>query len=170
MIGNQWSFLRTPEIWSNFFCACDYSGSMILNQLQEIQFGSLVSIYGPVSKLFKLSSLQVMKAWVSVVALSSVRQDLILLSDRRLMLQDLQMFLICSSMLNPLSSTAPIVRTDELAEITESPMVILMSDVIFLSCAGWPMTRNPVITQQIMNGLWRIVTKSYGGIRRGKIF
>ena len=41
---------------------------------------------------------------MSVVALSSVRQDLILLSDRRLMLQDLQMFLICSSMLNPLSS------------------------------------------------------------------
>ena len=75
---------------------------------------------------------------MSIVALSSVRQDLILLSDRRLMLQDLQMFLICSSMLNPLSSTAPILRTDELPEITESPMVILMSDVIFLSCAGWP--------------------------------
>ena len=53
---------------------------------------------------------------MSVVALSSVRQDLILLSDRRLMLQDLQMFLICSSMLNPLSSTAPILRTDELPE------------------------------------------------------
>ena len=99
------------------FCACDYSGSMILNRV------SLVSIYDPVSKLFKLSSLQVMKAWVSIVALSSVRQDLILLSDRRLMLQDLQMFLICLSMLNPLSSTAPILRTDELAEITESPMV-----------------------------------------------
>ena len=27
---------------------------------------SVVSIFGPVSKLFKLSSLQVMKAWVSV--------------------------------------------------------------------------------------------------------
>ena len=59
---------------------------------------------------------------MSVVALSSIRQDVILLSDRRLMLQDLQMFLICSSMLNPLPSTAPILRADELAEITESPI------------------------------------------------
>ena len=91
-------------------CACDYSGSVILNQLQAIQFG-------PISRLFKLPSLQVMKVWVSVVALYSVRQDLILLSDQRLMLQDLQMFLICSSMLNPLSSTTQIVRTDELAEL-----------------------------------------------------
>ena len=66
---------------------------------------------------------------MSVVALSSVRQDLILLSDRRLMLQDLQMFLICSSMLNPLSST-----TDELVEITESPMVILMSGALLELC------------------------------------
>ena len=39
------------------------------------------SIFGPVSKLFKLSCLQVMKAWVNVVALSSVRQHLILLSN-----------------------------------------------------------------------------------------
>ena len=31
-------FLRTLEIWSNF-CACDCPGSMILNQLQAIQFG-----------------------------------------------------------------------------------------------------------------------------------
>ena len=71
------------------------------------------------NSLAKLSSLQIMKAWVGVVALSSVRQVLILLSDRRLMLQNLQMFLIWSSMLNPLSSTAPVLRTDKLAEITE---------------------------------------------------
>ena len=134
------------------FCACDYSCSMILNQLQAIQFG--IHIYGPVNKLFKLSSLQVMKAWVSVVALSSVRQDLILLSDRRLMLQDLQIFLICSSMLNPLSSTAPILRTDELPEITESLMVILMSDVIFLSCAGWPMTISSVFPSFNLRQFW----------------
>ena len=91
---------------------------------------------------------------MSVVALSSVRQDLILLSDRRLMLQDLQMFLICSSMLNPLSSTAPILRTDELPEITESPMVILMSDVIFLSCAGWPMTISSVFPSFNLRQFW----------------
>ena len=68
-----------------------------------------------------------MKAWVSVATLSSVRQDLILLSNRRL---------------NPLSSTAPILCTDELAKITEPLIVILTSGVIFLSCAGWPMTRS----------------------------
>ena len=124
---------------------------MILNQLQAF---SLVSIYGPVSKLFKLSSLQVIKAWMSVVALSAVRQDLILLSERRLVLQDLQMFLICSSMLNPLSNTASILRTDELAEITESPMVILMSDVIFLRCAGWPMTISSVFPSFNLRQFW----------------
>ena len=91
---------------------------------------------------------------MSVVALSSVRQDLILLSDRRLILQDLQMFLICSSMLNPLSSAAPILHTDELAEIMESPMVILMSDMIFLSCAGWPMTISSVFPSFNLRQFW----------------